>query len=333
MKNKKYLFVVTILAITLSLTGCKEIPTLKNGEEKVVSIGEKDGISADQYYKEIRDKQMSKLVDMIDLSILKDEYKETEEETSYVESQIKQIKQSYVGKEEQFITDIRQYYGVNTEEELKEVFRLEYKRSEAVTDYIEKNLKDSEIKDYYDKKIIGDIDASHILIKPEVKEDATAEEKTEAEEKAKKEAEDLIKKLNDGEDFEKLAKEHSDDTGSAVNGGSLGYFGGDTMDESFTEAAKKLKNDEYTKEPVKSQFGYHIILKHDQKEKPKLKDVESDIKETLTANKLNDDVTLYQKTLMAIREEKDIKFEDSTLKKEYDTLMETILESLKNQQN
>ncbi len=331
MKNKKYLFVVALLTITLSVTGCGEVATLQNGEEKVISIGEENGISADAYYAEIRDSQVSKLVDMIDLEILSEDYPETEEETSYVESQIEQIKLSYTDNEEQFLTDIRQYYGVNNEDELKEVFRLEYKRSEAVTDYIEKNLSESEINSYYDEKIIGDIDASHILIIPDVAEDATADEKTAAEDEAKKKAEDLIKQLDDGADFAELAKENSDDTGSAENGGALGYFGGDTMDESFTEAAKNLENDKYTDEPVKSQFGYHIILKHDQKDKPTLEDVETDIKETLTNDKLNESVTLYQETLMEIRDEKGVKFEDDTLKKEYDTLMETILESLESQ--
>ena len=83
-----------------------------------------------------------------------------------------------------------------------------------------------------------------------------------------KEATDLIAQLDGGADFATLAKEHSTDTGSAVNGGELGYFAlnGVTtskMVKEFTDAVNKLEPGTYTKTPVKSQFGYHIILVED----------------------------------------------------------------------
>ena len=70
----------------------------------------------------------------------------------------------------------------------------------------------------------------------------------------------VIERLKSGEDFATLAKELSEDTGSAPNGGDLGWFGTGAMVPEFETAAFALeKPGDYTTEPVKSQFGYHII--------------------------------------------------------------------------
>lgn len=76
---------------------------------------------------------------------------------------------------------------------------------------------------------------------------------------AKDKAAELIKKLSDGADFSALAKENSDDPGSKDNGGDLSFFKKGMMVPEFEKAAFALKAGEYTKEPVKTQFGYHII--------------------------------------------------------------------------
>ena len=157
----------------------------------------------------------------------------------------------------------------------------------------------------------------------------STEEQTEAEEKAKKEAEDLIKQLDDGADFEELAKEHSDDTGSASDGGLIDYFNrDDNMDEAFLNASIDLEEGKYTEEPVQSSYGYHIILKVDQKKKPKLKEVKNDVIQTLADNKLNEDASLRYNALIAIREDAGIEFNDDSLKKDYDDLMQQLLDSV-----
>lgn len=70
----------------------------------------------------------------------------------------------------------------------------------------------------------------------------------------------VIERLKNGEDFAALAKELSEDTGSAVNGGDLGWFGSGAMVAEFETAAFALeKPGDFTLEPVQSQFGYHII--------------------------------------------------------------------------
>ena len=324
MKKKLGISICIISALVLTVTGCGKKAELDDNKTAVSLKGIK--ITATDYYNEIKKSNISKLVDMIDHQLFDEKYESNDEEDQAVEKQINQLKQSY-SDDTTFQSVIQQYFGVNSEDELEDMLRLEYKRNVAVEDFVADNLTDKEIEDYYDQNIIGDIKASHILITPDVDSDATDEEKEKAENKAKKEAERIIKKLDEGEDFAKLAEEYSDDEATAKNGGDLDYFNTDDMDENFMDAVKKLDNDEYTKEPVKTQYGYHIILKVDQKEKPKLKEVKDSIKETLANNKLNNNSTLHYETLMDIREENNIKWNDDELEKQYNELMDQLIKA------
>lgn len=325
MNKKVGIGLCSLLAITTITTGCGKEAKLDDNTTAVSLKGAK--ITATDYYNEIKTSNISKLVDIIDHQLFDEKYPSNDEEDKSVKEQINQIKETYGSNETMYLSAIQQYFGVSSEDELEEMLRLEYKRNEAVEDYIKDALSDKEIENYYNENIIGDIKASHILIKPDVDSDATDEEKQKAENKAKKEAEKIIKKLKDGEDFAKLAKEYSDDTSTAKDGGNLGYFNTDDMDENFMDAVKKLNNNEYTKEPVKTQYGYHIILKVDQKDKPKLKEVKDDIKTTLANAKLKGNSTLHYQTLIDIREKNNIKWQDDKLEKQYNELMDQLLES------
>lgn len=325
MNKKVGIGLCSLLAITTITTGCGKEAKLDDNTTAVSLKGAK--ITATDYYNEIKTSNISKLVDIIDHQLFDEKYPSNDEEDKSVKEQINQIKETYGSNETMYLSAIQQYFGVSSEDELEEMLRLEYKRNEAVEDYIKDALSDKEIENYYNENIIGDIKASHILIKPDVDSDATDEEKQKAENKAKKEAEKIIKKLKDGEDFAKLAKEYSDDTSTAKDGGNLGYFNTDDMDENFMDAVKKLNNNEYTKEPVKTQYGYHIILKVDQKDKPKLKEVKGDIKTTLANAKLDGNSTLHYQTLIDIREKNNIKWQDDKLEKQYNELMDQLLEA------
>lgn len=328
----KKLFVnISLLAATILLvTGCGSAK-LKNGEEKVVSF-DNGKVTADTLYKSLKDKYgISVLIDLMDRELLEKDYKTTAEETTQIENQIAQMKQSYQDNEEGFLTAIKQYFGVSSEEELKEMLSLDYKRNAAVKDYVAKHIEDAEIEEYYNSKTIGKITARHILIKPETKEDMSEDEKKKAEEKAKNEAIDIIKQLNEGKKFESLAKKYSDDAGTKSDGGKLEEFDNESdMDENFLDAASKLEVGKYTEEPVKSQYGYHIILKEKEKDKPKLKKVKDDIKKTLAEEKLQNSATLQYEALNGYREEKGLKFSDSNLKKEYKKYMDRLINNTQN---
>jgi parvulin-like peptidyl-prolyl isomerase len=94
-------------------------------------------------------------------------------------------------------------------------------------------------------------------------------------------AKSVIERLNDGEDFATVAKELSTDTGTAVNGGDLGWFGKGMMVDEFETAAYALENSgDFTSEPVKSQFGYHIIQLIAKREQPLTDDQYRSARET-----------------------------------------------------
>ena len=326
----KKLVKVTVgaIAICLLVTGCGNNAELKNNHTIVKT--DEGSIKADTLYEKLRDKYgIAMLVDLIDHQLFDEKYKTDNEEKETIDSQIEQMKSQYNNDQDAFEAAITQYLGVEDEDELRDMLSLEYKRNLAIEDYVKKSITDDEIQKYYDDEVIGDIKVRHILIKPDVTDDMSTEEKTEAEEKAKKKAEKLIKELDDGADFAELAKKNSDDTGSASDGGLIDYFNkDDNMDEAFLNASIDLEKGKYTEEPVKSSFGYHIILKVDQKSKPKLKKVKDDIIKTLADKKLNDDATLRYNALIEIRKEAGIEFKDDSLKKDYDELMDQLIASV-----
>lgn len=114
------------------------------------------------------------------------------------------------------------------------------------------------------------INAAHILIQVP----ANAEEAAVAD--AKAQIDKLYDQLKNGADFAVLAKDHSQD-GSAVNGGDLGWFGKGRMVKEFEDAAFALKKDGDISEPVRSQFGFHIIKLLGQKPYPSLDEVREDV--------------------------------------------------------
>jgi peptidyl-prolyl cis-trans isomerase C len=105
----------------------------------------------------------------------------------------------------------------------------------------------------------------------------------------------LIAKLKVGAKFEDLAKTESKDPGSAANGGDLDWANGNSYVPEFTAALAKLKKGEMTDEPVKSQFGYHIIKLEDIRQAtfPAFDDVKAQIMQRMEQQKVGD----YQKQL------------------------------------
>lgn len=323
MKKSKFLVGTAIIMAGLVLTtGCGRAK-LKNGEEVAIKINGKN-ITADNLYKELRNKYAKEvIVDDIDKKIFDVIYKNDEEIEKQVKDQMEYIKNQYSDNFEETLKNA----GYEDEYELEDELRLNYQRTKAVDDYLKENITDKEIKEYYNNETIGDISAKHILIK--VKSDT--DEEGLSDEDAKKKAEELIEKLDDGEDFDKLAKENSDDPGSAANGGDLGYFNKGEMVKEFEDAAINLKVNEYTKEPVKTSYGYHIILKTGEKEKAKLdKNLKKEIKEKIIEKKKEDNTTTVT-TLDKIRKNYKLKFSDSKLKKIYKEYLDDQLESAKKQ--
>ncbi len=134
--------------------------------------------------------------------------------------------------------------------------RIEFMKDRALhNDYFKQQvvdkITDADIRARYDKEIAAmppqnEVRARHILVK------------------TKEEAEAIIKQLDGGAKFEDIAKEKSTD-GSAAQGGDLGYFGPGQMVPEFDKAANALEVGQYTKEPVQTQFGFHVIKLEDKR--------------------------------------------------------------------
>lgn len=323
MKKLTKIFVVGLAS--LSLVGCGKVAKLKNGEDAVLTI-KNGGISADALYSELKENYgAGALINMVDKLILSDKYKETDDEKEYIDEQISKLKTQAESSNVDYNAYVKNYYG--SEDKLKELLTLSYRRDLAVKDYLKGTIKDKEIENYYEDNIYGDIRAKHILIESKALSGMTSEEVSKLYEEALSKAKDIIKKLDDGEDFDELAKEYSADKSNNSKGGDLGWFNTGEMDDAFDDVAFRLKKGEYTKEPVKTSYGYHIILKTDEKDKPKLADVKDTIIDTLVKEKLNNESTLYYETLEKIREDYELKFSDDALKKSFNEY----LKNLKNQ--
>ena len=314
---KKVLLTLGVGVLVLGLVGCGKTPTLKNGEEIIAEVDGKKFTVEDLYEKLKSQGGETTLVNMIDTFILNEEVETDEDAKTYADSQIESYKSSYESYGQDF-NDALAQAGYEDEDAFKEALIVEYKKQKVAEDYIKDQITDTEIEKYYEDNIYGDIEAKHILIAPDVTDDMTDEQKEEAEKKAKEEAEKIIKKLDKGEKFEDLAKEYSDDKGTAKNGGKLTVTYGEVVDE-FWDATNNLKNKKYTKEPVKSEYGYHIIYRIKGKDKPELNDVKEEIIEKITDEKLQNDTNIQTEALVELRKKYDLKINDKDIKKSYNT--------------
>jgi peptidyl-prolyl cis-trans isomerase C len=176
-------------------------------------------------------------------------------------------------------------------------------------------ITDDEIETYYKghkDEFTGpeSVKARHILLKvPEGADD-------EAWEEAESKAEDIKKKLENGEDFAKLAKKYSDDLGSKDKGGDLGFFSKGRMVPEFESAAFSLKPGELSG-PVKTKFGYHIIEVREKKaaSTKTLTAVQAQIRQRLQKEKqqqLQDELIKKLKVKYPVKVNKDLLAEDKS---------------------
>lgn len=195
-----------------------------------------------------------------------------------------------VGGEESMLGIIRQM-GFSTIKDYQDQILINMLMEEALTKRTE--ITDADIEAYYET-YVPNITASHILVEDK----ATAE--------------DIIKQLDEGADFAELAAEHSTDTSNAQNGGSLGSFGKGAMVAPFEEAAFALESGEYSKTPVESEFGFHVILVEENPEKGTLEEERENLREALLNEKLTDAAYLDE-TISAIMQDANIKISDDDL--------------------
>lgn len=160
-------------------------------------------------------------------------------------------------------------------------------------------ITDADVKARYDKEVaalppVEEVRARHILVKTE------------------EEAKTVIKELGEGKDFAELAKAKSTDPNKS-DGGDLGFFKKGMMVPEFETAAFAMNKGDVSKEPVKTQFGFHVIKLEDKRNAPppEFDQVKDQVKQIVLRDK-------YMEILKTTKSAAKIEIEDPDLKKLYD---------------
>lgn len=280
----------TISVIVLILIGAAVIFTAAFVKREIVANVGDVKITKDELHEQLMDNYGDQTLDaMINDKIVDMEIKK--EKVSVSDDEIKKEMDKYIeqsGGEEAFNSALQQQ-GLQKKDVKRDIVRFL-----SIQKILEPRIEitDDEIKEYFENNKASfdqeeQVEASHILVKDE------------------KTANEVKKKLDDGEDFAKLAKEYSKDEANAESGGELGFFGKGKMVKEFEDKAFSMKVDEIS-DPVKTEHGYHIIKVTDKKEakEAKLADHKDEIKEQLFDQKLQ---TEYQTWLNEKKEDYKIK--------------------------
>ena len=185
-------------------------------------------------------------------------------------------------KEEVIVREIfmqeAQKRGLSASEDVKaqmELARQTILIRELFADFQKKNpVSDADLKAEYDKFVAAnsgkEYKARHILVE---KED---------------EAKDIVARLKKGEKFDELAKKLSKDPGSGAKGGDLDWANASSYVAEFSQAMIKLEKGQLTQEPVKSQFGWHVIQLDDTRDAklPPFEELKPQISQQKTQEKL-----------------------------------------------
>ncbi|MBE2905595.1 peptidylprolyl isomerase PrsA [Anoxybacillus flavithermus] len=261
-------------AAMLALSACN------NGSEVVVETKE-GNITKEELYNEMKERYGKDVLrDLVHEKVLSKKFKVTDEELN---NEIENLKEMYGT---QYDLAVQQ----NGEEAIRDMVKLDLLRQKAAME--DMKVTDEELKKYYNE-YKPKVKASHILVDDE------------------KTAKEIKAKLEKGEDFAKLAKEYSKDTVSAQNGGDLGWFGPGKMVEEFEKAAYALKVGEIS-DPVKTQFGYHIIKVTDKEEKKSFDEMKEEIEFEVKKSKL--DTSKVQSKLDELMKEANVDIKDKSLK-------------------
>lgn len=271
---KKLITATTMLFIIFALAACSS-----DNSDKVAETKSGD-ITKDEFYDKMKEEAGEDVLQqMVLVKVLEGSYEASDEE---VDKRIDSLKDQ-MG--EQFDMWMQQE-GFEDEDQLRDQIYPAVLQEKALLEEVD--ITDDELKEEYDSRKT-EIKAQHILVDDE----DTANE--------------VKEKLDNGEDFEDLAKEYSTD-GSAENGGDLGYFSKGDMVPSFEEAAFNMDVDEIS-DPVQSQHGFHIIKVNDKRDKedfPSFDDMKDDLKSDILNEKLEEDPTIAQNKMSELLKDADI---------------------------
>ncbi len=260
---KKWVLTVAAATTIFGTAACSN--NADSGDSKVIVETSAGDVTQQDFYNEMKKQPQSEqiLQELVQYKVLSEKYevsdKELDQEIDYLKSQF--------GGEEDFENALKQS-GIEGEDQLRDVVKRNLVFFKAQTDGIK--VSEEEMKKKYEEEFkTEEVEARHILVEDE------------------KTAKEVKKKLDEGGDFAELAKEYSTDPGSKDKGGDLGFFPRGQMVPEFDEVAFTLEPGKIS-DPVKSQYGFHIIEVLDQKTQS-YEDAEYQIKKTLLQQKAQED--------------------------------------------
>ena len=318
---KKKLFICALA--TVLLTGCSnKVSQLSNGEDALVSFDDGTKISVNEIWNDIKNTYgLDTLLVKIDNKILESEFADQKESVdAYISNYEASMKANYVNDKGEFdeekMNSTLKQYGYSSLEDLLKKQRTSYLTNLAAEKYAKDKIEEKDIKKYYKENTVGDVSALHILVKADSNDatsDATALNK----------AKEILSKINEdvknGTSKEDAFKKYESDT--SVTYQNLGYFNKGDMVEPFEKAVYSMKKGEISKEPVKTTYGYHIILKLDELEKPSYDDAKENIKNTLAKENVSKDSTISTNAMIELRKKYGVKIEDTDINNAYNKYM------------
>ncbi|QTC42017.1 peptidylprolyl isomerase [Bacillus sp. V3] len=290
---KKWIISVTLATGMIGLAGCSGDSADKSD---VVATTKAGDVTKDELYKSMKQKftpQMEQaLQELVYTKVLSDKYKVSDKE---VDEKLNEAKDQLGPQFDMFL----QQYNLN-EKSFKEYLKLQLLQEKAATSDVK--VSEKELKEYYEKWK-PEIEVRHILVDDE------------------KTAKEVKQKLADGGNFEELAKEYSKDPGSAEKGGSLGwvdYAGRQKFVPEFSKALDTLEKGKVS-EPIKTEYGYHIIEVTDKKEKKSFDEMKKELEKELKLSKV--DPQKIQEAMKREIEKADLNIKDKDLKKSFDQVL------------
>lgn len=308
-----FLIGVIITIIVVIIIWPKRIATLKDGTQPILTVNNTT-YTADDLYNDMKDTySINILINSLDKMILDKKYKEDNE----MNDSVKKTAEYYYSMYEQYQNITKEQFlennGFKSEKEFLEYLKLDYRRNLYYDEYVKNLINEKDIEKYYKDEVFGDVNSKHILVSVS-KDDTSENEKELSDEDAKKLANEIIDKLNKGTSWDDVINEYKD----KITNEDLGYRAFNaSLDTAYLKEMKNLEVNTYSKTPILSSYGYHIVYKIDQKDKPELKNVKEDIITILAEEKKNNDNNLYQKALINLRKEAKLEFKDTDLGEKY----------------
>lgn len=304
-KFKKMVLPVALSLSVVGLAGCSAGGT-KYLSSKAGDVTQKDIIE------NLGTSQVSKTATSIMVEkVLLDKYKGKIDEKA-IDEQLKKAEEKYGGKEK--FEQLLKQQGF-TLDKYKDGLKVKAAQVLMINDYVGNG--EDKVKERYEKNK-KQYHIAHILfnVKTGVNKSGTSDEE------AKKKADEVLKKIKEGGDFATLAKENSNDTANAAEGGDLGWSSKDDSSfvKEFTDVAFNLEKGQVS-DVIKTSFGYHIIKVLDIREAP-YEELKPTLEHKLADDAVKNDSTIVSKALKKLFEEYNVKADNGDVENYIKTMLD-----------